>query len=166
MQDALAEEFNWLNHVFGAAQNLTERRGTKLVKYPGVYASANQYISVLPSDTLGNISFFMLHDPIEVKPLSGRSSILTAKASIVFWANLNTVFGVSIDRNAERMTQDVLKFINGMRTKQGRFVASTMYRNSRHVYQGFDIEEADHQYLMQPYFGLRIEGKLIHRDIC
>lgn len=166
-QDILKAELSWLDYSFGKSQRLVKLRENKDYKYPGVYISANQYIDLHPSTEYGNYSFFILgsQDIRNFKPNSFNE--LQAECSIVFWFDLSQVYPDSPDRAIEVIKEEILALITrNFLLKTGRFELARIYEQAEDIYKEYSFKEIDTQFLMQPFCGLRFEGKLTIKEQC
>lgn len=169
VQDALAVGLPWLDHIFGQSQTLIRLRDKKEFKYPGVHIKKGRYQSVHPDQGLGNFSFFILHDPQEIKEDQSTHGLdlVECNFSLVLWFNMDKVFGKINDRNMEVIKAQVLKVLKrDLFLKSGRLKVTSLSQEASTVYKGYDLKEVDTQYLMQPFGGLRLEGTLQITETC
>lgn len=165
MQDHLALRLAWLTHVFGQAQYLPNAREKRQGYYPAVPLENGEYIDALPDDTLGNTVFFATHDPIETTPLqAGAGRIMRAQCSIVFWADLRTIYGDLSHRSMERFAQECMNAVDSAHLLSGSFATYEARREAKHIYREYDIKEVSQQFLMHPFAGLRIDGTLTYKS--
>jgi hypothetical protein len=124
IQDTLGESLPWLDHVFGVAERLIKETNGVRRYTPNIYIGNNEYLCMLPDETLGNFSFFVLDDPAEVAWARGERNRLTVPFSLVVWLDMRTV-GDGKTRNRERVKDDILKVMNGgLRLRNGHAVVT------------------------------------------
>ena len=166
IQDTLGESLPWLDHVFGVAERLIKETNGVRRYTPNIYIGNNEYLCMLPDETLGNFSFFVLDDPAEVAWARGERNRLTVPYSLVVWLDMRTV-GDGKTRNRERVKDDILKVMNGgLRLRNGHAVVTAVYERAENVYDGFNIDEVDNQFMMAPYAAFRFEGTMMVDEDC
>ena len=86
LQTVLKDNLAWLDYAFGKSYKLVKLVNNVEYKYPAVYAGNREYLSVLPDDIVGNISFFEVHDPQEYDGAvqCGKGN-LKVKIALIFW---------------------------------------------------------------------------------
>ena len=174
MQKGLAERFEWLDAVFGRAQRITRVINGKRVVVPACFCGnwrghgENDYIEVLPDSKIGNFVFFEVDDPETIDGgVWGRS--ITAPFSLVFWGDMNVLNEAAGIRNGYIAKDYFLKFLEGRygwALSHGRVTVSKIWERAENIYKGYSLDEVDAQYLMQPYYGLRVEGTLKVDEAC
>ena len=82
-EDSLAEALPWLNHVFGRCERLVKEVNGMRRFTPAWYLGHNEYVGLLPDDTLGNFCFFNIDDPTEIQWARGERNRLTATYSLI-----------------------------------------------------------------------------------
>lgn len=167
LQDSLKNNLSWLDYSFGQCQKLITKKGDKEYYYPGVHIRNGLYENVFPNQKLGNFSFFIIDDPQEVDFRRHTTNNVRVKYSVVFWLNLDKVFGKQVDRNKEAIKAEIVKVI----TRQtfltfGRADIRQIHEQAQNIYKGFNIKEIDSQFLMQPYYGFRFEGEMLFNEDC
>ena len=172
IQDVLKDKLPWLNYSFGVVQKLTDHNSKKSTygklpkPYPGVHIGSKEYVNVFPDQELGNFSFVDFQDPREVISQSRSNFLVKQKCALVFWFNLDTILGISEDRNLEEIELQILNVLgNDLVIDRGSLEISKVCRDSVNIYKGYDVDEQKSQFLMQPYAGLRFEGVLHYRHL-
>lgn len=161
----LSQEFKWLE-TFGKAQTLTSTSGRGPVRFPAMYGSNNNYISLAPEGRRGNISFCILTDPQKVDMSRGRRSKIEGKFSIVFWLDLRTVPGVN-RRDTELVKSDLLDFFSDkLLVRNGSVNLVKIWEGAKNIYAEYNLNEIKDQYLMHPYAGLRFDFEAIINQEC
>ena len=167
LQDVLKLKLSWLKHSFGKCQRLTKIRENREYYYPAIHLKRGEYVSLLPEQTLGNFSFFVISDPQNIDFNKNQFNTIKPKFSIIFWFNLDTIILNSNDRNIEALKAQILRVLTRETfLKKGTFTIEQIYEQSENIYKGFSLKEVDTQFLMQPYGGLRFEGELTFRELC
>lgn len=170
LQTLFVTNLIWLNYAFGKAYRLVKTVDSKEYIYPAVYKNHGEYYSVLPDDVDGNFCFFEIDDPQEFEPFSGGTGslkVLTIKASIIFWYRLDTIYSDDTMHYGEEVKKDILTLLAkpGL-LKNGRISITNVYERAENIYRGYSIKQIDHQYLMYPYSGLRVECELKVQELC
>lgn len=161
IQDTLKANLSWLDYAFGKCQRLVTVKDGANVFYPGVHIGDGDYISVLPDQMLGNLSFVVLDDPQTVNFMPHEANNIKVKYAIVFWFDLGKVFPNVSDRNLEALKAQILEVLTRkMFLNFGRINVKQIFEQSENVYKGYSLKEVDTQYMMQPFGGLRFEGEM------
>lgn len=163
MQDILDTELPWLSNVYGRAQTLRSREGNREHLYPAQLLGS-EYQDLRPNDTIANFCFFTLKDPQEVKFNKNDHNITKTPCSIIFWFNLYNSDNWQMSEEIKNDVMDVLT--RSMYLKTGRFDVEKIYNEAENIYKGFSLKEVDSQYLMHPFGGFRVEGKLTQKETC
>ena len=183
IQHALKSKLTWLDNVFGKSFKLIDRGedGDKFM-YPAIYVGHGEYVSVLPNDRFGNFSWFDIYDPQEVIDDVQLRPQLVFNGAIVFWYNISSIY----DDDSVLYTEDIKNEILRVLTAPGVFKSSSkltvnrVYESPENIYRGYALEkiysdssirdkmlfDADKQYFMYPYAGLRIEFTIKTRELC
>ena len=166
LQDGLAKQLPWFDHVFGRVERLVKdvqgvRRYT-----PNIYIGNDEYLLLLPDQSLGNFCYFVLDDEESVEWYVGERSRLEARFSLVVWCDMRTVED-SDERNTEKVKAQVLRALNGgIWVRTGSIVVDNIYQRAENVFRGFTLDEVDNQFLMSPFAGFRFEGIMKINDEC
>lgn len=166
IQDGLAEQLPWLDHVFGRVERLVkEHEGVKRYT-PNVYLGKDEYLVLLPDQGLGNFVFFVMDDPEDVTWSVGERSQLQAGFSLVVWLDMRKVEDEDV-RDTEKVKADILHVLNGgIWLRNGSYMIDTVFSRAENVFQGFTLDEVENQFLMSPFCGFRFHGQMIIRDAC
>ena len=167
IQRALADRVTYLEHVFGRAERLvTEVEGRRYYS-PNVYRGDREYISLLPdNDRLGNYCFFTVDEPEQIVADMGMGDRLRAPFSLIVWVDMREV-SQRDERNTYQVELDILNVLTSKGiTKTGGITVSRVYHKAENVFDGFTIDEIDNQFLMSPYFGMRITGEIYVDTDC
>lgn len=176
MQTTLKDNLPWLDYSFGRAQILIKDSSKKhkaysantRVKYPGVHLKNGEYTNVLPCEEFRDFSFFLIHDRQEIKSFEGpRAYNIEAEFSLIFWLDTSGIFANSEDRNTELIKAEVLKVLNTkVQLSNARIKLDGFSEQAENIYKEFDIDELETQYLMFPFYGLRIDGTITLFEKC
>lgn len=166
LQQGLADNIAWLDHIFGRAERVVEKRNGVRTVIPAVYIGNNDYRNITPDDkAIGNYAFFTIDDPQNVEYAAG---VGRAKAgfSLVVWLDMRTIESID-DRNVEAVKSELLKALtHHIRIKSGAVRIHRVYEHPEAVFTGFSYDHLDAQALMHPYCGLRFSGEIITNDNC
>lgn len=183
MQKALTAQLAWLDLAFGRSYKLVEHRqdGNKFI-YPAAYNGHGEYVSLLPSDTYGNFSWFDIYDPQKITQVTQALPQYTFDGAIVFWYDLSKIYDDDSVLHTEEIKDQVIRLLTtpGIITTIGRFSINAVYERFENIYKGYsiekvynnyvysgeDIQDIDKQFFMYPYAGLRIEFTLTTRELC
>ncbi|MBO7509593.1 MAG: hypothetical protein J6T35_00265 [Bacteroidales bacterium] len=174
IQTGLADTFDWLDAVFGRAQRITRVINGKRVVVPACYCGGwnghgeNDYIEVGPDSKIGNFVFFEVDDP-ETIDAGAWGRTITAPFSLIFWGNMDVLNNEKGLRNGYFAKAYFLKFLEGRygwHLEHGSIVTTRMWEKAENIYKGYTLDEVDAQYLMQPYYGVRIDGILKVDEVC
>ena len=183
MQKGLLEKLPWLNYAFGKAYKLVEHRtdGNKFI-YPAAYNGNGEYISLLPNDNLGNFSWFDIYDPQVITQIVQSFPQYSFSGAIVFWYSLDSIYEDASVLYTEEIKDEIIRVLTtpGLITTTGKLTISNIYENFENIYKGYSIEKIynnytysgegiqaiDKQFFMYPFAGIRIEFKLITRELC
>lgn len=167
IQDGLANNLPWLNHVFGRAERLVKSINGKKYYEPHSYITGNEYIPLSPDSHLGNFCFFLVDDPDIINWVPGMQSGHKYPVSIVFWFDMRTITNSANNRNIEAVKLQIMRILNGgFWLRSGNLVFNRVYEKAENIYKGFNIDEIDNQFLMHPFAGLRFEGEIEISEPC
>jgi len=167
VQDVLKNNLAWLDYSFGQCQKLVTTKDKKDYFYPGVHIRSGKYENVFPNAKLGNYSFFMIEDPQNIDFRPHTTNNVRLKYSIVFWLNLDKIFGKQVDRNKEAIKAEISKVLTRKTFLTfGRIDIRQIHEQAENIYKGYSIKEIDSQFLMQPYCGFRFEGEMLFNEDC
>lgn len=167
IQKNLQDNLPWLDYAFGRAYKIesNSESGPK-VKYPAVYTENGEYLSVLPDDKLGNYSFILISDPTELE-IPARLSRLKVNGSIIFWLNLSTVYAEVNAIYSEEIKAEILKVLSTKALPVGcRLQVLKIYEQPENIFKEFSIQQKDTQYMLYPYYCVRIDVELTVEKLC
>ena len=157
----------WLNAAFGKAQQLKRYEDKKVIKYPGIYTGIKEdYINLFPCEQFGNFSFWDVADPYTLEWVANQQQVIDAEFGLIFWMNLNNVLDFEQGRNLDSIKSDILQALDAIRVVNCRLTITSISERAENIYKGYSIQEAENQFLMQPFAGLRFEGTLKAQTLC
>ena len=166
IQDTLGEQLPWMDHVFGVAERLIKEVEGVRCYTPNIYLGHNEYLCLLPDETLGNFCFFVLDEPAEVQWARGELNRLTTPFSVIVWVDMRTIEDGDT-RNRDRVKGEVLRVLNGgLRLRNGHAIITKVYERAENVYSGFTVDEVQNQFMMSPYAAFRFEGTMMVDEDC
>lgn len=164
--DGLTAGLPWLDNAFGRAERLVKYDdNNRRIYIPCWYTHDNEYIELTPTDSLGNFSFFWVDDPQDVEWVPRQEIGLTTDFAIIFWYDFRKIYNET-NRNREQVKADILYTLNTMTLSSGSFRVSRVMEQAENIYSGWSLDETDNQFLMAPYGGVRIEGRLQIMENC
>lgn len=165
-QQGLADTLEWLDHSFGRAEKVIERRNGARVVLPAVYAGRNEYLNINPDDRMfGNYSFFTIEDPQNVE-FAGKVGKAKANFSLVVWLDLRSVED-EYERNVEAVKASILKALSGgILIRSGALRIHRVFEHPDAVFSGFSYDHIEASALMHPFCGLRFSGEIVTNDLC
>lgn len=150
----------WLDQVFGRAWRITrELRGKKYTE-PCLYVggtSGNEYETLVPSSDLGCYSFWLQNDP---DTMGNGADYMLADYSLVVWCDLCRCFGDGSRRDTDNLKKDILSVLVESGRADGVITVKRVYEDAKNVFKGFTFDETANQYLMHPYWGMKIDVEL------
>jgi len=166
MQNGLADNLDWLSVSFGLTERRIKEQNGKRYYYPAFYVGQDEYLSLLPDDMQRSYSFFYLEDTQEVTHSAGRPFWVSMPFSLVVWVDMRKA-GYADNRDTEVIKRDILRaLLNGTHCKEGRFTINRIYERPDNVFSNYTLDEVDNQYLMSPFWGIRLTGELTIKDDC
>lgn len=164
IQVALADNLQWLDHVFGRAERLAKVINGKKYYTPNIYVGGNEYRLVTPDDRVGSYAFFTVDEPQEMEWQRGNNTKITAPFSVIVWVDMRKV-SPDDTRNTEAVKRQVLQVLNGgFLMRHGHYTVTRIWERAENVFTGFTMDEVDNQFLMQPFAGFRFQGVLTIHD--
>lgn len=159
--ERLGERVVWLDSIFGKCERLTHKDASgREIRTPNWHVKGNEYIRVTPDDrVLKNMAFFVLDDPTAINAV-GKYQI---PFSLIVWGDMRRI---SEERNIELVKAQLLKALKFSSPMTGHVQVTEIYERSENVWRGFDMSETQNQFMMQPYFSLRITGRITIDEVC
>ena len=165
IQDGLSANFAWLTNCFGKAERVQRIVNNNRYYEPTWYIGKDDYITLTPSQNLGNYSFFVLSEPQETYFEVWGSTRVKAPFSLIIWFDMRKID--SNARNIEGVKENLLKCLNGViRPANGHYKVAKIYERAENVWQGFTLDETDNQFMMSPFCALRFSGEMEVATTC
>ncbi len=167
LQDTLKDNVVWLDKVYGRSFKHTRLKDNKSYNYPAIYIGDNEYLSMLPDDTASSLLFFELADPQDIDVQEPGKLKLNFKGAIIVWYNSEDVFSDNYFMYTEEVKSDLLEVL----TQKGNLgigcvTPLSVFESPESIYKGYDLKQIDEQYLMHPYYGVRIECQFTIFKLC
>lgn len=163
----LASELTWLDSTFGKVQRLVKDEQGRAQYYPAVYTGAQEYLNLLPDGHIGNYCFWDIEDGQELEYIDRNYSDYTAKFGLVFWFDFRKVYGSGwMEYSIENVKADVLEALRAKSLRLSSITLTKFYEQAENIYKGYNHNEIEHQFLMRPFGGFRLEGKINFKEQC
>lgn len=182
IQLKLKSHLPWLDVAFGRAYKIVKQSDNSKLVYPAAYIGNKEYIELLPSDDLTNFSWFDIYDPQEIDDSMPGLPRYSFTGGLVFWYDLRRIYEDSSVMYTEEVKEEILRVLTlpGLIPNGGQFKVTKIYERFENIYKGYslekvynsnvykgeDIQSLDKQFFMYPYAGLRIDFKIITRELC
>ena len=167
LQRSIGAKLLFMDHIFGRCERLIKEIDGRRIYSPNVYKGNDEYILLTPDNTdLGNYCFFVREEPEQMAVDAGLHSRLRAPFSLVVWVDLRTVEDDD-QRNVYDLELKVLDAISSPGVlRSGGITVSRVYHRAENVFEGFTLDEVQNQFLMSPFFGLRVQFELLVDEDC
>lgn len=165
---ALVAGLPWLSNAFGRAFTIVKKLDNGEYLEPAIYINNNDYLSVLPSDELGNYSFITIADPQEYdNSVLNSKGVLKAKGSITLWLSLETIFADSSLYLSENVKLQILNIITkpGI-LSNGRITLLSIEEKAENIFKQYSIKQIDSQFLIHPYCGFKFNCEFKINEVC
>lgn len=162
----------WIENCYGRA----ERRKTVAIEedgyvvdnsnprktyyYPAVYVRDGEYLNLMPSDKRRNMCFFRV-DGAQTIGGEGRSFVVKANMSVIFWVNLRDLYGDEDYHWTENVKYDVLSALKSCRDVR----MTAVYEDMEEVWDGYTTRDCI-DFMMSPWYGLRVTFELKSEQTC
>lgn len=164
IQTALIDNIDWLNYAYGKAERITTKKADGRVAYiPAVYNEKYDYESLMPDDTKGNYSFFVVQDSQNIDSAKGRASRIYGKCSLIVWFDLRSMtsgWGKEYAKNA------FLAVLSDFSSSNGHLIVESVLERTDAIFSEFTLDETDNQYLTFPFAGFRFNCEYSIRQLC
>lgn len=156
IQKQIGLKISWLDHVFGLCESITDVKNGRKFKSANVYIGNEKYEQIMPCKELGNFCFFMLNDPQE--RIGNNKNAILAPFYGVFWYNVKEVSSSPDERNREAIKEQILSVLNTI--KYPYIEWDRIYERPENIFSDFSYDFTDNQFLMSPYSGIKVEGRV------
>ena len=166
VEDGLAANVQWLDHVFGRCERLVKMMNDRKYHTPNWYMGRGEYLLLTPDQRLGNYCFFVMDEPQKVQWSVGETSRIRSPFALIVWVDMRTI-DEHDERDTEKVKQDILHVLNGQAwIREGGLTVTRIYERDENVFREFTMDEVDNQYLMSPFAGFRFEGEMYINNAC
>lgn len=167
IQRSIAEKLLFMHHIFGRCERLAKVVDGRKVYSPNVYKGKDEYELLTPDNTdLGNYCFFVREDPETMVQSFGNHGRMRGTFSLIVWVDLRTIE----DKDQRDVYDFELKVLDAVASpgvlRSGGITVSRVYHRAESVFDGFSLDEVDNQFLMSPFYGLRIQFELWVDEDC
>jgi hypothetical protein len=69
-------------------------------------------------------------------------------------------------RDTEAVKEAILKAVRRSWIKKGSVTLERIYERAENVFNGFSLDEVDNQFLMAPFWGMRVTGEMVVDEDC
>lgn len=161
IQNALADNLEWLDFSFGICETLTDVKDGKKFTSANLYLGNEHYEQIMPCEELGNFSFFVLRDPQE---MIKNNMVIKSPFSLIVWYDMRKVSLATDERNREAIKAQILGILHNIHSPF--FTIGRIYENPKNVFADYSYDYTNNQFLMSPFAGLRIDGTMEARVDC
>jgi hypothetical protein len=167
IQRSIAKKLLFMHHVFGRCERLAKVVDGRTVYSPNVYKGGDEYILLTPDNAdLGNYCFFIREEPETMVENFGNHGRMRATFSLVVWVDMRTIE----DKDQRNVYDFELKVLDAVASpgvlRSGGVTVNRVYHRAESVFDGFSLVEVDNQFLMSPFYGLRIKFELWVDEDC
>ena len=140
---------------------------SRRVYSPNVYVGKDDYCLLTPDQReLGNYAFFVREEPERMGVSMGMQSRVHAPFSLIVWVDMRTVADGD-DRNIYDVELAVLQALGTPgAVKNGGLKVTNVYHRAENVFDGFSLDEVDNQFLMSPFYGMRVQMEIWIDEDC
>ena len=160
----IEDNLSWIDNSFGKIETFIEGKGnTRVQKFPAIYTGSKKdlgYIKLLPDSKLGNFSYIEISSSHNLDDYAGSVGH-SYDFSIIFWFDFRKVYTNEAKvRTVENVKHDVLNALKSISSSTFSVRYDSFVEGADNIYKGFNHNEIEHQFLMRPYGGFRINGRM------
>lgn len=164
IRSVLTASLPWLNYAFGKAETRPIYEDGRKEIAPFVYTGGLDYKKLFPDSHLGNFSFFTIKDghdlDVERQAIEGD-----AEFSLIVWFDFRKVFPDDHERrNVRHVINLVLTVFRTSAFGYSSVKMNQVFEDGANIYKGYSDKEIDNQFLMRPYGGFRLSGKIKYNE--
>ena len=158
----LEEHIPWLDNAYGIVRYITRDDKPE----PFIYLGNGEYRSVLPDDRNGNFSFVELSPKANYHNWNaGRSPILKAEFSIIFWFNTNTIPNGSEGPKTEEIRAEISRVLwQEVTPKHASIRMAGINTEAINIFSRYYQPSMDAKYMMHPYGAIKFTGLIFFTD--
>ena len=173
--DAVCHDFilrlapiEWIDKCFGKSQRLVKANNKgQNIYFPAIHDEDGQYFDLRPDNRLGNFLFFVA-DPKRKNIGNPRNTEFKQNLSIVVFGNLHETYKgkkTSIENFISEFDEAVQSLSSSRKVRD--FKSLRTLERIENVYKEYNLKETDGQFLMYPYFALRVDLEVSYlRNEC
>lgn len=167
MRTKLLAYFSWLDEAYLMAEPRQADRidGDNYI-YPGVLAGGQEYLNMLPDRHLKNYSYFDAASTDDIEWMRTRAKVQKQIGLVFFFSYKDLYPSTWQSSTIERVKSDVLQFFHETAFAAGQVRPISFDQTAERIYDGYDHEEIDRQFLMKPYGALRINLDCMYFQKC
>jgi hypothetical protein len=167
LQVILEANLSWLTTAYGKIEKrVFQDPESRPVVFPAIFCGEKEYLNLLPDEHLGNYSYVEVLDSQEVVWRPRQTPDFKADIALVFWFDFRTVYPSDHNtRTVEHVKADVLDALN-VSMPGLRITVNSISERAENIYRGFSASEIQHQFLMRPYGGFRVDANIFYKSAC
>lgn len=147
----------WLDTVFTDVTLVTNEEGSK----PVAHLAHGEYVSVLPDDRYRAMAYFELDDPITFT--NDKNPRYKFNLSLIVWLDGRVISGRDM-RTDDYIRESLVKALDNRLHKTTYIEIVRVYEKFSNIYSRYTLTELDTQFLMRPYYAIKIELSITQRD--
>lgn len=163
------EQLSWLVDIYGRAYDVKTDKNKTL---PYFYKSNTDYDNVLPNDNVSSQCFFRAKGNEKINFDLSKDSRRKERTkferdlSLICWFNLKTLAysGISDDIYTENLKVEILQMLK--KCVDIEKITAYYDEDSKKVFEGYDLDDANRQFLMFPFDGFRIDFTVKYFEEC
>ena len=163
------EELSWLDTIYGRAYDI---KSDKNKVTPLFYLNKEEYINVLPNDTVLSQCFFRAKGSEVINFDTNKESRRKERTkfernlSLIFWFNLEKLeYSGNVDYiYTENLKVEVIKVLK--KCMDVSKITAYYDEDSKKVFEGYDLEDVTRKFLMYPFDGFRIDFTVNYFEEC
>lgn len=166
---ALTANLPWLDKAYSNIETFVEGKGKRPKTYPAVYNGVKKdrgYLKLFPDGHIGNFAFVEVYkQTFDHIPQQSATHIIDF--GIVFHFNFEKVYpGDHKNRTLENVKNDVFDILNRYPFANFNVRFDGFVEGANNIYRGYSHDEIEDQFLMRPYGGFKITGKMRFTKKC
>jgi hypothetical protein len=160
----LGGKLPWIDNAYGKAYTLYDSEGRI---YPAAHLYGNEYVSLLPNDTLGNYLFFEIEDPSIVVGSTQEHFVSSFRTNLIVWFNIESVYGpVAEQILTDSIKKDIVLALAPKFYPMATINVLEVYESAENIFRYYPLTQVNTQFLMLPYYGFRFVLNIKEKTIC